>query len=596
MMFKRMWRPIGWLLLLVLCLGSASAQTRRVESVTVRGLRHVSETAVLTALRLKPGEVFSEATLEADKNTIMGMGLFSEVRPRVEQTETGVRVQFDVVENPLIKTVQFKGNTVFTAERLLELIRNKPGLVFNQNFARPDAEEIVRAYAKEGYAVQIEGVLPPDYENGVLQIIIAELKVNSIRVEGNTKTRSSVILRELRTKPGDLYNLNRWLRDINRVLNTGYFETVQYEEEISEGGLTDLIIRVKERPTGRLNVGFAIDSRRRLIGLAEVYETNFQGRGQTVGVNFQSTGGRRGNSIELLFSEPYLDSRRTSLSVSLYDKLVYRFTSNFFGGQLDPNLEQQYDERRRGVSLSVGRPLSDFLSASVGLRTEDVNTNRVATSTGGGFIRQDGSILSLSMRGIYNTRDFDLDPATGQYLSIAIEPGQTNIRSVEQQFLDAGVVRLGRANFLRASLDYRYYYSPQGARKQPDDRRQVLAVRFYYGTVSGNIPFFEQFFIGGAETLRGYPEDRFWGRNAALLSIEWRQPIEKAFTGVLFVDIGHAWGGYPSVNKFSQSATLEPRVGFGFGVRVRTPIGPLRIDYGIGREGGRTHFSIGQQF
>lgn len=595
-MFSTLGRTVIWMLWLSLCITPLFTQTQRVESVEIRGLRNVSETAVRTALRLKPGETFSESALEADKSAILGMGLFSEVRPRVEHTETGVRVQFNVVENPLIKEVQFKGNTVFTADQLTSLLRNRPGSVFNQHFARPDAEEIVRAYAKEGYAVQIEGVIPPDEEKGILQILIAELKVQSIRVEGNTKTRSRVILRELRTQPGDLYNLNRWLRDINRVLNTGYFESVQYEENISEGGLTDLTIRVKEQPTGRLNVGFAIDSRRRLVGLAEVYETNFRGNGQTIGINFQSTGGRRGNSIELLFSEPYLDSRRTSLSVSLYDKLVYRFTSNFFGGQLDPNLEQQYDERRRGISLSLGRPLNDFFSASIGMRTEDVNTNRVATSTSGGFIRQDGSMLSFSLRGIYNTRDFDLDPATGQYLAITLEPGQTNIRSVEQQFLDAGVVRLGRSNFLRTSLDYRYYFSPQGTRRQPDDRRQVFAVRLYYGTITGNIPFFEQFFIGGAETLRGYSEDRFWGRNAALLSLEWRQPIEKAFTGVVFVDIGHAWGGYPTVNQFTQSGSFSPQIGYGFGIRVRTPIGPLRIDYGIGRDGGRTHFSIGQQF
>jgi Outer membrane protein/protective antigen OMA87 len=115
----------------------------------------------------------------------------------------------------------------------------------------------------------------------------------------------------------------------------------------------------------------------------------------------------------------------------------------------------------------------------------------------------------------------------------------------------------------------------------------VFAIRAYYGAISGTVPFFEQFFIGGAETLRGYPEDRFWGKNAALLSFEFRQPIEKAFTAVFFVDIGHAWGGYPSVNDFLQRDRFRPEVGYGLGVRVRTPLGPLRIDYGIGRDGGR---------
>jgi outer membrane protein insertion porin family len=584
----------GVMLCLSLLLGLA--QERRVESVAVRGLRNISETAVITALRLKPGEPFSEATLESDRRAIEAMGLFSAVRPRVEQTETGVRIEFEVVENPLIREVRFAGNTVLSAEQLLEIVRNKPGFVFNTNFAESDIRAIRDAYQRAGYIVLPEGYTPPDYENGVLTIALSELRVGDIRVEGNTKTRTGVILREMRTKPGDLFNTTRFQRDISRLYNTGYFDQIVPEDSFAAPGVIDLTLKVKERPTGRLNVGFAIDSRRRLIGLAEVFETNFRGTGRTVGVNFQSTGGRNGSSIEVLFTEPYLDRRRTALSVSLYNKLVYRFTSNFFGGQLDPNLEQQYDERRRGITLGLSRPLNDLITASVGLRAEDVNTNRVATNQGGGFIRQDGTLTSFSLRGVYNNRDLDLDPAQGQYLALTLEPGFTNIRSAEQQFIDSGVVKLGQSSFVRASIDYRLYYSPQGRRTQPDDRRQVFAIRAYYGAISGTVPFFEQFFIGGAETLRGYPEDRFWGKNAALLSVEFRQPIEKAFTAVFFVDIGHAWGGYPSVNDFLQRDRFRPEVGYGLGIRVRTPLGPLRIDYGIGRDGGRTHFSVGQVF
>jgi outer membrane protein insertion porin family len=584
----------GVMLCISLLLGLA--QERRVESVAVRGLRHISETAVIAALRLKPGEPFTEATLESDRRAILAMGLFSDVRPRVEQTETGVRVVFEVVENPLIREVRFTGNTVFSNEQLLEVMRNKPGFVFNTNFIEPDIRAICDAYERAGYIVLPEGYTPPDYENGILTIALSELRVGEIRVEGNTKTRTNVILREMRTKPGDLFNTQRFQRDINRLYNLNYFDQITRENSLAASGVIDLTLKVKERPTGRLNVGFAIDSRRRLIGLAEVFETNFRGTGRTVGLNFQSTGGRNGSSIEVLFTEPYLDRHRTALSVSLYNKLVYRFTSNFFGGQLDPNLEQQYDERRRGITLGLSRPLNDLITASVGLRTEDVNTNRVATNQGGGFIRQDGTLTSLSLRGVYNNRDFDLDPAQGQYLALTLEPGFTNIRSAEQQFIDSGVVKLGQSSFVRASIDYRLYFSPQGRRTQPDDRRQVFAFRAYYGAISGTVPFFEQFFIGGAETLRGYPEDRFWGKNAALLSFEFRQPIEKAFTAVFFVDIGHAWGGYPSVNDFTQRGSFRPEVGYGLGIRVRTPLGPLRIDYGIGRDGGRTHFSVGQVF
>jgi hypothetical protein len=224
----------GVMLCISLLLGLA--QERRVESVAVRGLRNISETAVIAALRLKPGEPFTEATLESDRRAILAMGLFSDVRPRVEQTETGVRVVFEVVENPLIREVRFTGNTVFSAEQLLEVVRNKPGFVFNTNFAEPDIRAIRDAYQRAGYIVLPEGYTPPDYENGILTIALSELRVGEIRIEGNTKTRTNVILREMRIKPGDLFNTQRFQRDINRLYNLNYFDQITPEDSLAAPG------------------------------------------------------------------------------------------------------------------------------------------------------------------------------------------------------------------------------------------------------------------------------------------------------------------------------------------------------------------------
>ena len=123
-------------------------------------------------------------------------------------------------------------------------------------------------------------------------------------------------------------------------------------------------------------------------------------------------------------------------------------------------------------------------------------------------------------------------------------------------------------------------------------------MRFQLGSSAGTLPFFEQFFVGGSENLRGYRDDRFWGSNLFLGSVEFRQPVARRLKGVLFMDIGDAWGGsYDNVSipGFTQNG-FQPHLGVGLGIRVNTPIGPLRLDYGIGDEGGRTHFSIGPTF
>jgi outer membrane protein insertion porin family len=118
------------------------------------------------------------------------------------------------------------------------------------------------------------------------------------------------------------------------------------------------------------------------------------------------------------------------------------------------------------------------------------------------------------------------------------------------------------------------------------------------------VPFFEQFFMGGAETLRGYLEDRFWGNTMYLASVEYRRPIVNRIVGVLFVDVGDAFNSQSEFRfsrqnlrtRFRQHDGIRPFASVGVGLRVATPIGPIRLDFGYGEEGGRTHFSIGHAF
>ncbi len=118
-----------------------------------------------------------------------------------------------------------------------------------------------------------------------------------------------------------------------------------------------------------------------------------------------------------------------------------------------------------------------------------------------------------------------------------------------------------------------------------------------YGNITGNVPFFEQYFAGGSETVRGYQEDRFWGRQTLISTLEYRHPIQKSFNIIGFVDYGGAWGGYAGVNEFTQSNTFSLHLGYGAGLSFKTPLGPIRLDVGFDNRGkARTHFLIGTSF
>jgi len=351
-----------------------------------------------------------------------------------------------------------------------------------------------------------------------------------------------------------------------------------------------------------MSAGVGYSNRQQLIGRAEVSETNFQGRGEGISLLWETGGAANRNSIELTYTRPWLDKHQTALQINVFDKTVYRFSNSLqSSGQVftGSNGDNRYNEQRRGGIVTISRPIRDTVRASLSLRGENVHTDPLALSGTNTEILQDGPIYAVGGSLQRDTRDLILDPVAGGYQNVSLQAGHANLNKIfSANGLPLTQAVTGSISFSKGSLELRQYLSLQGRRKHLTDEKSAIALRFLAGSSLGTLPFFEQFFVGGAETLRGYREDRFWGKYMFLGSIELRQPLARRLKGVLFMDVGDAWGGnYTNVNLegFTQSG-FSPKVGVGLGIRVGTPLGPIRLDYGIGSEGGRTHFSIGNVF
>ncbi|MBM3494949.1 MAG: hypothetical protein FJX72_11620 [Armatimonadetes bacterium] len=344
-------------------------------------------------------------------------------------------------------------------------------------------------------------------------------------------------------------------------------------------------------------VGYS--SRNSLVGGAEIVESNFMGRGQGVSLRWDTGGLANRNSLEAAFTEPWLDSKHTSLSVSAYDKTVYRFAQSIYSTSGVPSsTDSDYYEMHTGAQATLSRPFGEAYRGSVGLRFDNVNLPALTLNPTDAAALQKGPLMAANVRMTHNTRDIDLDPASGGYEIYTLDFGRADLKPIVTSETQAPLVS-GVVTFQKLQADARRYLSLQGRRKEPKDRRTTLALRLAGGTTSGTAPFFEQYFVGGAESLRGYNEDRFWGKNMLLASAELRAPLAPSLTGVVFIDAADAWGGPYSGIKFSgfvQHSGFSPAIGFGLGLRVVTPIGPIRIDQGFGNEGARTHFSIGHVF
>ncbi|MGQ9525204.1 MAG: BamA/OMP85 family outer membrane protein [Armatimonadota bacterium] len=600
-----LWRPVAALVVIALTCAVRPAfpqevSAQKVARIVVRGNVKTPSDVILGKMEYtKPGQAFSENGLLADLRSIRALGFFyaDSVSASTETTPEGVVVTVDVREHPVIQQIKITGNTAVSEADIRRVLVSKEGIVMNTNDLDKDLRAVQNLYVERGLMALAsvpdpEELITPD---GVLTIPIVEVVVEDVRITGNKRTRTSTILRELRTKPGKLLDYKVLQRDVERLYNLDLFEDIQPPDiqTGSELGRAIVTINVKEKKTGQVSLGLGFSSPQGLVGRVEYSESNFRGRAEAINTLLEFGGRANRSSYELGYYQPYLDKRHTSLSVSVFNKIIYRFANTVVtspGFTADSDL---FNEVRKGVMLTLARPLSDFDTVMASVRTEKWNLHIPEGQTVPAdllFARQNGNVATLTLRGLRDTRDLRTDPARGAYGSLALELGR------------ASIVGESHGSIRKLTGDFRRYFG--GApRRKVTEKKKVLALRAMFGFASGVVPFVEQFFVGGADSLRGYLESRFWGRRMFLASVEYRLPIGEALQGVGFVDVGDAWGSPYQLGpesdprgRFRQHSGFRPRVGVGVGLRVTTPIGPLRLDYGVGNEGPRVHFSIGHAF
>jgi outer membrane protein insertion porin family len=584
---------------LVLAVAGLTQQqsTGVITDIVVTGNKNVSKEAILAHMRTKVGQPYLQSQLDQDKAAIENLGFFKAVDVRGTPLEaSNWRVTVNVSEYPIVKELRVVGNTVVPTEKILKVVTVQVGQPFNVTAQKPSGDAIEKLYNDKGYFARVEELAPMEDSPGTVSIAIRELKVNTVGVQGNSRTKNRVMRRLIKTKPGEAYNIRKWDDDLRRIYGTQWFDKIDPVEKQTEDGYgMDLLVNVKEARTGQAVLGVTVDPRSSFAGQARLADTNFNGTGQSVSVGFQQAISGGGPSVDLDYTNPYSDNRDTSLSVSLYSRLLYRFTGSGFGTNSSPT-DTRYTERRTGGAIGLGRPIGERVTGNLGFKFEGIKTSNLNTTNTNGFIQQDGTEGVFSLGVNRNRRDVDIDPSRGDWLNMLVEPGFSHINQVGGAIPDTSI--LGAHTFVRNSLEYRAYLTNQPPRgRQLDAPRRVLAFRARFGQISGKVPFFEQFFAGGSDSIRGYQDDRFWGSKMLLTSLEYRYPLQKAFNLVGFIDYGGAWGGYGTVNEFTQYNKFRLHLGYGIGVGFKTPLGPIRLDFGINeKRGTRTHFLIGTSF
>lgn len=488
--------------------------------------------------------------------------------------------------------IALAGNKIYETDELRRSLGMGPGSTYSPTSLQADLNTLRGMYLSKGYTdveVVPERRLNPESGKIDLAYAIKEYEpyyVGRIDIKGNTRTKDSVIRREMSVMPGDVFDGLKVQRSKERLQNTGYFGAVEVTAAPgSEARTQNLVVDVDEGKTGQLSFGAGFSSIDGFVGFAEISQSNFDyknfpyftGGGQKMRIRAEL--GFERQDFLVSFTEPYFMGRKLAAGFDLYSRNA-QYLSDYF------------NEDRLGGALRLGKAFGEFYRGDIAYKMENV-TMDVDDDASPTIKEDDGSkIISSINAGITrDTRD-----------SITF-PRQGAISSVTAEFAGLG----GDADFVKLEAMGSQYFVP--IERFPDHVIRIFGeagVGSSYGS-TGDIPLSERYFLGGGDSIRGFEfrgvgpkdeNDEPIGGDAMMAgSVEYTFPLISRIRGAAFFDMGNV---YQKPGDFMDGIVAS----VGAGVRLNLPVGPIKLDYGIPiitdqwteGENGAFSFNVGTVF
>ncbi len=518
-----------------------------------------------------------------------------EVEYRKKRSAIYIVIRVEEGKLYLTGELRFVGNENFDDDELWERVDWRPGKPFSEKKLGDGADNVRALYKNNGYLfATVEAAEEVDDADAVVNAAIRidedrPAYVRLIDIYGNVSTRDKVIRREMRLQPGDIYKENKLIRSVQRLHNLGYFDEIRPDIHVAdrERGLVDLELDVVEKAnTAKVNFGAGYSTLDGLVGTFSLTWANFdasklpriwrcKGAGQELRLSTEF--GRRRSQYSMGFTEPYLFDTKTLGSFDIYNIARIR---------------PYYDEERFGWNVTLGRPLTEYVRGRSTYKFESVEVasnyydpSRLPIWVASEIGRKNTSSVSWAVE--RDSRDSVFFPQAGSDNEVSLEV--------------AGSVFGGDVEFWRFTTGSNWYFKHIW--------ETVLAIRARGGYIdrygaTKTVPLYERFYLGGANTVRGYdewevgPKDKFGnpegGKTMFYTNFEYRIPISKEFFHLIaFWDSGYCWRELKDINL------QDLQSGVGGGIRINIPMmGLLGIDYGYGLEAhsGQIHFNIGSMF
>lgn len=565
----------------------------RVEAVNITGLHEIPLKKLLAKASNKPGKVYKPQNLQRDYVKMMlygrnqGYAQFMMTEPKLDYNadKSLVSVSYDVTEGPKVDfgTTAFEGSTVFSDAELKEKVYYRTGKLYNQKDFEDTVSAIQEAYADKGY---LQARVQPRYDvqNGLLNISfdISEggiFYIDNVDVSGYGKTKKYVFTRELSIHPGDLYDAAKIRRSQTKIMNLGFINDVQVDlQPTADPQKVDLGFNVVEGRPGMFQAGLAMSSMDGLYGEVSVNHLNFLNRAQRL--SLRTMFGKEILDYTVSWYTPWIYEKPTSLGVDAFNTRRYRsfVTEN-----------QAYTEKRIGGRVKVGpRFNDDIYQLSFGYSFENVDIYDIdpkymytpGKKPGEYIEKGKTNISTFSADAAIDTRDNMWDPTRGwrNSLGVALAGGPIG-GDLDLWYFNARSIFNHTVLNVGGNYPIVFVLSNKFGSVQPYGRTKY-------------VPPYEKFFLGGADTVRGYERageigpvyggDMYYVMNAELRFPIAREGRRNMAQFAFFFDMGNSWDHFDDIDFSLGPNEHQFKAGVGVGLRFTTPALPIRIDWGYG--------------
>ena len=570
-------------------------EVARIKQIRILGNKKFSQTELLDQLSERtPGwmtwftrsDRYAKEKLTADveqlRSFYLGQGYFeftvesSQVTISPDRQDVFITIVINEGEQFRLGKIDVKAATPDLVSSYEKLVTVKTGSLFDAEKLNATIKVISEKMGESGYATsQVNAIPAVNYENRTVSFEIvadtgARSYVRKINIVGNTRTRDSVVRREIRQLEAAVYDSSKIKSSRDRIDRLGFFKEVNVDSIPVDGrpDQIDLLFSLIEKATGSISFGVGFNSTDKIGITAGISQDNIFGSGNNLTFNINTSKSAR--ALVLSTTDPYYTDSGISRSFDLYLRT----------DKQTENGHDKVDVATRGLSARLGFPVTDLDTVYVGAGLEYTGLKTYAAYSPPRYIALNNQIAGsatyplITASWARDNRDSAISPSKGIYHRASAE-------------LAAG----SEVAFSKLSYQYQTY--------KPLNKDYTLAFNVDAGIGSGikgkDFPFFKNYYVGGIGSVRGYAggtlgpvelnsnvspntTDHIGGAKKLVLNTEFLLPVpgtgkDRTARLFAFADGGYSWAENKTIN-FS-----DLRYSTGFGLSWLSPIGPLKFSY-----------------